>query len=137
MRSVVVDANVFVSLLTGRHEKQREIAAVLLQKAEDGDVAVILPQFVVFEVTYVLQSLYDVIGDRLSSMIRDLLSFPGVQVTHDCPWSRIFDLWPNPLPGLADASIAALALANRYDAIATFDQKLARRAKNLGVPSYW
>lgn len=137
MRQVVVDANVFVSLLTGRHEKQREVAAVLLQEAEDGEIVVILPQFVVFEVTYVLQSLYGVTGDRLASMIRDLLSFPGVQVTDDCPWSRIFELWPKPLPGLADASIAALATANRYDALATFDQKLGRRSKELGVASYW
>jgi len=137
VRSIVVDANVFVSLLTGRHEKQQEVAAALLQEAEDGEVAVILPQFVVFEVTYVLQSLYGVTGQRLASMIRDLLSFPGVQITDDCPWSRIFELWPNPLQGLADASIAALALANRYDAIATFDQKLAKRAKDVGVPSFW
>jgi predicted nucleic acid-binding protein len=137
VRSVVVDANVFVSLLTGRHGKQQEVAAALLQEAEDGEVAVILPQFVVFEVTYVLQSLYSVTGDRLASMIRDLLSFPGVQVTDDCPWNRIFQLWPNPLPGLADASIAALATTNRYDTLATFDRKLAKRAKDLGVASYW
>ena len=137
MQQVVVDANVFVSLLTGRHEKQREVAAALLQEAEDGEIVVILPQFVVFEVTYVLQSLYGVTGDRLASMIRDLISFPGVQVTDHCPWTRIFELWPNPLPGLADASIAALATTNRYDAIATFDQKLGRRAKDLGVASYW
>ena len=91
MQRVVVDANVFVSLLTGRHEKPREIAAALLHEAEDGEVVVILPQFVIFEVTYVLQ----------------------------------------------DASIAALATTNRYDAIATFDQKLGRRAKDLGVASYW
>lgn len=133
----MVDANVFVSLLTGRHEKQQETAAALLQEAEDGEVEIILPQFVVFEVIYVLQSLYDVTGDRLASMIRDLLSFPGVHVTDDCPWNGIFELWPKPLPGLADASIAALAIANRYDAIATFDQKLGRRAKDLGVASFW
>jgi predicted nucleic acid-binding protein len=137
VRRVVVDANVFVSLLTGRHEKQQEIAAALLQEAEDGEVAIILPQFVVFEVTYVLQSLYGVTGERLASMIRDLLSFPGVHIAANCPWSRIFDLWPNRLTGLADASIAALAIVNRYDAIATFDRKLGRRAKDLGVASYW
>jgi predicted nucleic acid-binding protein len=137
VRRVVADANVFVSLLTGRHEKQRETAAALMQEAEDGGIAVILPQFVVFEVTYVLQSLYGVTGDRLASMIRDLLSFPGVQVTDDCPWVRVFELWPNPLPGLADASIAGLATASRYDAIATFDQKLTKRLKDLGVASYW
>jgi predicted nucleic acid-binding protein len=137
VRSVVADANVFVSLLTGRHEKQREVAAALLQGAEDGEVEVILPQFVVFEVTYVLQSVYGVTGGRLASMIRDLFSFPGVRVTDDCPWRRVFELWPNPLPGLADASIVAVGTNHRYDAVATFDQKLARRAKDLGLASYW
>jgi len=39
-----------------------------------------------------------------------------------------------PAIGPADASIAALATANRYDAIATFDQKLRKRLKDLGVP---
>lgn len=137
MQRVIVDANVLVSLLTSPHEKQLELAQTLLQEAEDGNLAVILPQFVVFEVTYVLQSLYNVTGDRLASMIRDLISFPGVKVVDDCPWNRIFELWPNLLPSLADASIAAVATAKRYDAIATFDQKLAKRAKDLGVASYW
>ena len=137
MLSVIVDANVFVSLLTARHERQREVAAALLQEAEDGELVVTLPQFVVFEVTYVLQSLYNVTGDRLASMIRDLVSFPGVHVIDDCPWHRIFELWPNPLPSLADASIAAVATTNRYDAIATFDRKLERRARILGVAGYW
>lgn len=137
MQRVVVDANVFVSLLTARHEKQRHVAAALLQAAEEGEITAILPQFVIFEVTYVLKSLYGVTGVRLASMIRDLLAFPGVEVTNDCPWNRIFELWPNPLPELADASIVAIATTQRYDAIATFDQKLGRRAKELGIASYW
>lgn len=62
-------------------------------------------------------SLYNVTGNRLASMIRDLMSFPGMQVMDDCPWNRIFELWPNILPGLADASIAAVVTANRYDAM--------------------
>lgn len=137
MRTVVVDANVLVSFFVDRNAKQRDAADALLQQAEEGEIAAIVPQFVVFETAYVLQSQYAITSDRLASMIRDLVSFPGVQVTDDCPWNRIFELWPNPLPGLADASIAALALTNRYDAIATFDHKLAKRAKDLGVAAYW
>jgi predicted nucleic acid-binding protein len=137
VQRVVVDANVFVSLLTGRHEKQHELAQTLLQEAEDGNLVVILPQFVVFEVTYVLQSLYNVTDDRLASMIRDLVSFPGVQTIDDCPWRRVLELWPTLLASLADAAILAVATTNRYDAIATFDQKLRNRSKELGVPSYW
>jgi predicted nucleic acid-binding protein len=137
VQHVVVDANVFVSLLTGRHEKQHRAARGLLQEAEDGNLVAVLPQFVAFEVSYVLQSLYHVTGGRLASMIRDLVSFPGVRTIDDCPWRRIFELWPTPLPSLADAAILALATTNRYDAIATFDRKLAKRSKDLGMAAYW
>lgn len=58
MRSVVVDANVLVSFFVDRHEKQRDAADALLQKAEEGEIVAIIPQFVLFEVTYVLQSQY-------------------------------------------------------------------------------
>lgn len=137
MRSVVVDANVIVSFFVDRHEKQRDDADALLQKAEEGEIVAILPQFVVFEVTYVLQSQYGFGGRRLAEMIRDVVHFPGVRVIDDCPWKRIMELWPDPLPSLADAAIAAVAVANRYDAVATFDRKLAKRAQHLGVAVYW
>jgi predicted nucleic acid-binding protein len=137
VQRVAVDANVFVSYLTGRHEKQYDAARALLQEAEDGNLVAVLPQFVVFEVTYVLQSLYNVSGDRLASMVRDLVSFPGVQIVDDCPWKRVLEVWPDPLAGLADAAIVTVATTNRYDAAATFDQKLAKRLKDFGVAAYW
>ncbi len=137
MQRVIADANVFVSYLTGRHEKQYEAARALLQEAEDGNLVAIVPQFVVFEVTYVLQSGYAVTGERLATMIRDLFAFPGVETIDDCPWKRVFEIWQNPLADLADAAIVAVAVAKRYDAVATFDQKLAKRLADFGVAAYW
>ena len=137
MRSIVVDANVLVSFFIDRNAKQRDAADELLQRAEAGDITAVVPQFVVFETAYVLQSQYGITGERLASIIRDVVTTHGVQTIDTCPWRRVFELWPNPLPGLADASIVAVATTHRYDAIATFDQKLAKRAKDLGVPSYW
>jgi predicted nucleic acid-binding protein len=137
VQRVVVDANVFVSYLTGRHEKQYDAASGLLQQAEDGKLVAILPQFVVFEVAYVLQSLYTLSGERLSSTIRALIAFPGAQIIDDCPWKRVLDIWPETLPGLADASIVAVATTNRYDAVATFDRKLANRLESFGLVPYF
>jgi predicted nucleic acid-binding protein len=137
VRSVVVDANVFVSFFVERHAEQRAAAKALLLKAEEGEIVAIVPQFVVFEITYVLQSQYGFTGERLSSMIRDVITFPGVRIIDDCPWRRVMNVWPNPLPSLADAAIAAVATANRYDAVATFDRKLAKRIVELGVAVYW
>jgi predicted nucleic acid-binding protein len=137
VRSVVIDANVLVSYFTARNDTQLAAARALLQNAEDGDVVAIVPQFVIFEVTYVLQGLYSITGERLTGMIRDVISFPGLRVIDDCPWKRVLEVWPDSLPSLADAAIAAVAAANRYDAVATFDRKLARRVQALGVSSYW
>lgn len=137
MRSVVVDANVLVSFFVDRNPKQRDAADELLQQAEAGGIAAIVPQFVVFETAYVLQSQYGITAESLAAMIRDVVTTPGVQTIDTCPWRRVFEVWPKPLPGLADASIVAVATTHRYDAIATFDQKVAKRAKDLGVASYW
>jgi hypothetical protein len=58
-------------------------------------------------------------------MLRDLIALPGVLVIDECPWKRVLDYWPAPLSSLTGAAIAAVAATNRYDAIATFDQKLS------------
>jgi len=137
VQRVVVDANVFLSTLVHRNDEQRAAAKALLLKAEDGELEVILPQFVVLEIVYVLQSTYRIPASELASMLRDLIALPGVLVIDECPWKRVLDYWPAPLPSLADAAIAAVTASSRYDAIATFDQKLSRRANDFGVPSYW
>jgi predicted nucleic acid-binding protein len=137
VRSVVIDANVLVSYFTARNDTQLAAARALLQQAEDGELVAIVPQFVVFEVTYVLQGLYAITGERLTAMIRDVVSFPGVRVIDECPWKQVLAVWPDPLPSLADAAIVAVADANGYDAVATFDRKLAKRVQDLGLSPYW
>jgi predicted nucleic acid-binding protein len=137
VRSVVVDANVIVSFFVDRHPNQRDAADSLLQEAEGGEIAAIIPQFVVFEVAYVLQSQYGYTGDRLAALIRDVIAFPGIQLIDDCPWKRVLEVWPDPLTGLADAAIVAVATSKRYDAVATFDRKLVNRLGSFGIAAYW
>jgi predicted nucleic acid-binding protein len=137
VRRVVVDANVLLSFIVDRDEKQRAIVKALLLQAEEGELVAIVPQFVVFEVVYVLQSTYRIPGDELKPMIRDLMGLPGVLLIDECPWKRVMDLWPSPLPSIADSALAAIAASNRYDAVATFDRKLAKRLPDFGVAAYW
>lgn len=137
MRSVVIDANVLVSFFVDRIAQQGDAAEELLQKAEEGEIVGIIPQFVVFETTYVLQSHYAISGEGLVSMIRDVVTFPGVKTVDDCPWKRVLEVWPKPLSSLADAAIVALAMTNRYDAVATFDRKLANRLEAFSLRAYW
>ena len=49
----------------------------------------------------------------------------------------MLQLWPDPLSGLTDAAIVALATTNRYDAVASFDRKLSNRLESFGLAAYW
>ncbi|MBV8546368.1 MAG: PIN domain-containing protein [Acidobacteria bacterium] len=137
MRNVVVDANVLVSFFVDRHPAQRDAADALLQQADAGEITAIVPQFILFEVTYVLQSQYGYAGERLASLIRAIIAFPGVQLIDDCPWKAVMEIWPDRLASLTDAALGAVALSNRYDAVATFDRKLSKRMQELGAAAYW
>ena len=137
MRQVLIDANVFVSFLVERNEKQRAAARALIDAAGYGELEAFVTQFAVFEVTYVLQSYYGMPTPRVATLIRDLIALPGVTVIDDCPWRKVFEYWPERLPGLADAASVVVAFANRYDAIATFDQKMIKRMQSIGMESYW
>jgi len=133
----VVDANVLVSFFTERNEKQRAAGKELLLSAEEGGIIAVLPQFVLFEIAYVLGSFYNIPPSKVADIIRATLTYPGVILTDDCSWRRILDNWPEPFASITDAAIVGVALTNNYDSVATFDRKLIRQMRTLGVHSYF
>jgi len=137
VRSVVADANVFISFFVERNQAQHDAARGLLAAAEEGGIAGVIPQSVVFEIVYVLQSQYGLAGRQLTPVVRAVTGFPGMRIVDDCPWKRVLEIWPDPVSGLTDAAIVALATANRYDAVATFDRKLANKLPTFGLSSYF
>jgi predicted nucleic acid-binding protein len=137
VRSVVADANVFVSFFVERNKAQHAASLRLLASAEGGEIAGIIPQSVVFEIVYVLQSQYGLTPRQLPPVVHAVTSFPGMQIVDDCPWKRVLEIWPEPVADLTDAAIVALATANRYDAVATFDRKLANKLPALGLAAYF
>jgi predicted nucleic acid-binding protein len=128
---------VLISFFVERNEKQRGSGKALLLSAEEGEIVAVVPQFVLFEIAYVLDSFYKVPPPKIADAIRATLTYPGVTVTDDCSWLRVLDHWPEPLASITDGAIVGVALANNYDSVATFDQKLIRRMKALGVNSYF
>ncbi len=66
-----------------------------------------------------------------------MTTFPGVEVVDECPWKRLLEIWPDPLAGLGDSVIVAVAMNTRCDAVATFDRKLANKLETFGLESYY
>jgi predicted nucleic acid-binding protein len=137
VRTVVVDANVFVSFFVERNKAQQDAALGLLAAAEEGEIAGVIPQSVLFEIVYVLQSQYKLAPRQLAAVIDAVAAFPGMQIVDDCPWKRILKIWPDRLSGLTDAVVIALATTNRYDVVATFDRKLAKKLQAFGLAPYF
>jgi predicted nucleic acid-binding protein len=137
VRTVVADANVFVSFFVERNKAQQEAALALVNAAEEGEIAGVIPQSVVFEVVYVLPSQYRLTPRQATTVADAMTRFPGMRIVDDCPWRRILEIWPDPLAGLTDAAIVTLATANRYDAVATFDRKLANKLETFGLAVYF
>jgi predicted nucleic acid-binding protein len=136
-RHVVVDANVLLSFLVERNASQRESAKALLVRAEEGDIVAVVTQFVIFEIAYVLQSFYGTSAGQIATLLRELIALPGVLLIDHCSWKTVFEYWPDQVPTIADAAIVAITVLNRYDAIATFDRKMMKKMKSIGVESYW
>jgi predicted nucleic acid-binding protein len=137
VRSVVAGANVFVSFFVERNKTQQDAALRLLAAAEEGEIAGVIPQSVVFEIVYVLQSQYSLTSRQAAAVVDAVTKFPGMKIVDDCPWKRVLELWPDPLSGLTDATIVALAVTNRYDAVATFDRKLSNKLQGFGLDAYF
>ena len=76
-------------------------------------------------------------GRRLATTVRAVVTFPGMRIVDDSPWKRVLEIFPENLPGLADGAIVAVATANRYGAVATFDRKLSNRLEAYGLAAYW
>jgi predicted nucleic acid-binding protein len=133
---VVVDTNVLISFALDRDPKQQDLAEELFLRARNGEIVVALPQFIIFEAIYALRTFYNFLPHEITPMIREAFALPGVTVIDDFDWALFFDHWSDLRRAVGDAAVLALAIDKHY-VLATFDRKLANRARTFGVAPYW
>jgi predicted nucleic acid-binding protein len=136
LRQVVIDTNVLVSVIFRRNEEQRALGLELFGRAGSGELALIFPQFVIFEAIHVLGKMYRFSPAATTKMLHEAMSLPGVMIRDDRPWPGFFEHWSNQNPDVGDAAILAIAIANGYS-LATFDKDLSKRARTFGISPYW
>jgi len=137
VRSVVVDANVLVcSLLTAMrgNATTRTPLAAGGSRRDRRDRSAVRNLRSHLRLAKPIPGGY--IGDRLASLIRDIIAFPGVHLIDDCPWKQVMEVWPDPFRS-TDRCRARASPRNRYDAIATFDRKAREAGQDFGVAAFW
>jgi predicted nucleic acid-binding protein len=136
LRQVVVDTNVLISSIFRRNEDQLIKARALFDRAGNGELEIVFPQFVIFEAIHVFSTIYRFSPAAITKMLREAIALPGVTVGDNCPWPLVFEHWSNLKPSAGDAAMLAVAIANHYS-LATFDRELSNRARTFGVAPYW
>ena len=132
-----VDANVIVSFLTDRNQRQQAGAAELFAAAAAGDLRVVVHQSVITESVHVLRYRYELKPATVAETLRDLLTLPGVATTDELDWPAVFGLWPRRIAEFGDACLAAAAKSDAFDALATFDAGFRRRLRRQGLALHW
>lgn len=122
MTKAFLDTNVLVRHLTGDPPDQAARSTALLEASE----RLLLPDLVVAELVYVLQSFYAMPRSEISLRVRSAVESPSVRVLNRSLLTRALDLYESTSLHFADAYLVASAEVSSVGEIVSFDRALDR-----------
>jgi predicted nucleic acid-binding protein len=125
--TVFVDTNVLIRHLTGDPPARAARASRYLQTADE----LLLPDLIVAEVAYVLESHYETPREQVASTLRSVLAFPAIQVVDLELLLRAVEVYEVHRLDFADAYLVACAERTGIGVIASFDRTIDRVASVL------
>ena len=120
--SAFVDTNVLVRHLTGDPPDQAARATGLLAQATQ----LLLPDLIVAEVVYVLESFYEVPRPGVAELVRAIVAFPAIEVVDEPVLLRALEVYEVHRLDFADAYLVAEAETSGVNAVASFDRSIER-----------
>jgi predicted nucleic acid-binding protein len=119
-----VDTNVLVRHLTGDPPDQAARATRYLREADE----LLLPDLILAEVAYVLESFYEVPRAQVATTLRAVLAFPAIRVLDVDLLQRAVEVYEVHRLDFADAYLVASAERTGIGVIASFDRAIDRVA---------
>lgn len=121
-----LDTNVLVRIITNDDRSQAARAVTFLREQQ----RVFIPKTVLLELERVLRSAYRIEPSALVSALRDLLSVSNVEIEDEAVVTLALE-WREQGMDFADA--LHLASAGRERKFASFDSRLRRKVRRLGI----
>jgi predicted nucleic acid-binding protein len=117
-----IDTNVLVRHLTGDPPAQARRATRYLERADH----LLLPDLILAEVTYVLESFYEVSRGQIAATLRAILAFPSIRVIDAELLHRAIEVYEIQRLDFADAYLVASAERTGVGVIVSFDRSIDR-----------
>lgn len=117
-----VDTNVLVRHLIGDPPAQAARATRYLQQADE----LLLPDLILAEVAYVLESFYEAPRVQVAETLRAVLAFPAIRVVDDELLLRTVEAYEAHRLDFADAYLVASAERTGVGEVASFDHAIDR-----------
>lgn len=122
MKTVYVDANVFMRFFVRDDEEQRRRAAALFRQAASGELALVTGPPVLFEIAWTLRSAYGLSKARTLDVLTSIRGLRGLELTDRDVVDEALRLARQSGQEFADAYIAASATLEGADAVAIFNR---------------
>jgi predicted nucleic-acid-binding protein len=116
----VLDTNVLVRHLTADPPEQGRRATAFLARAEE----LLLPDLVVAELVYALESGYGLERPRVAELVRAVIAFPAIVVLDQTLLLRSLELYEREELDFASSYLAASAERTGVGAVASFYRSL-------------
>ena len=120
---MLVDANIFVRLLTGDDPQKAARCLALFERAQLREMSLTTNESIIAEVAYLITSprSYRIPRIAVATAIRPLLVDPSLQFDHKVAILLAVDLWRNSNIDFADCLAAARILHANLDGIYSYD----------------
>jgi predicted nucleic acid-binding protein len=122
--SAFLDTNVLIRHLTGDPPAQARKATAFLRRAEE----LLVPDLIVAEVVYVLESFYELGRQRVAELVRAIIGFPAIVVVDEPLLLRALEVYEVDRLDFAEAYLVASAETSGVETIASFDRAVDRIA---------
>lgn len=123
MKTIFVDANVFLRFFTLDDRGQHDQAAGLFHQAATGKIALVAGPPVLFEIAWTLRSAYRQTNVKVLEVLSAIAALPGLQLTDGRIVEDALALAKTSGQEFADAYIASASREIGADEVATFNRK--------------
>ena len=133
MKTVFVDANVFLRFFTKDDQGQHDRVAELFHRAAAGKVSLVTGPPVLFEIAWTLRSAYNQTHAKVLEVLSAIAALPGLKLMDAGTVGEAVALARKSGQEFSDAYIAASSRDAGADEIATFNR---RHFERLGATLY-